>query len=242
MFRHRRSNVSLGSVGDRYGFITTITWPQYLYVVSSTRVSHLQYIICVHEFRHHALHVNRPQIPKITQSCRLDYNPPTPKLFWPTFTTKGGCCHPNWMLVFPTFPWVGSKKTDPWTTLAYTPAMKRPTARHFCPSLWPSGNGAHFGRKGSEFDSWQCRIYIISHVHRTYDYFGSFWVLWVHMTWYKNFIENNMVVPPYWTSTSETWLSVWLVFIININTSATDCHASITLHTGAVMLCRRPFH
>ena len=34
---------------------------------------------------------------------------------------------------------------------------------------------------GCEFDSWQCQIYIISHVHRAYDYLGHFRVLWVHM-------------------------------------------------------------
>ena len=31
--------------------------------------------------------------------------------------------------------------------------------------------------------------------------------------------------------------------IINIiNTNATDCHAFVTLHMGAAMLCRQPFH
>ena len=28
-----------------------------------------------------------------------------------------------------------------------------------------------------EFDSWQCRMYIISHVHTAYDYFSPFGVL-----------------------------------------------------------------
>ena len=34
---------------------------------------------------------------------------------------------------------------------------------------------------GCEFHSWQCQIYIISHVHRAYDYSGPFGILWVHM-------------------------------------------------------------
>ena len=37
--------------------------------------------------------------------------------------------------------------------------------------------------KGCEFDSWQCRIYIISHVHKAYDYLSFFRVLWVHNTY-----------------------------------------------------------
>ena len=36
---------------------------------------------------------------------------------------------------------------------------------------------------GCEFGFWQCRIYIISHVHRGYDYLGLFGVLRVHMAW-----------------------------------------------------------
>ena len=56
MFRHRRSSANYSSVGDRYDFITTITWSQCLYVVSSRLVSHLQYYR--HDFRHHS----RPQI------------------------------------------------------------------------------------------------------------------------------------------------------------------------------------
>ena len=43
---------------------------------------------------------------------------------------------------------------------------------------------------GCEFDSWQCQIYIISHVHRAYDYSGPFGVLWVHIAWYKNCVEK----------------------------------------------------
>ena len=34
---------------------------------------------------------------------------------------------------------------------------------------------------GCEFDSWECMIYIISHVQRTYDYLGPFRVLCVQM-------------------------------------------------------------
>ena len=34
---------------------------------------------------------------------------------------------------------------------------------------------------GCKFESWQCRIYIIFHVHRAYDYLGPVGVLWVHM-------------------------------------------------------------
>ena len=44
---------------------------------------------------------------------------------------------------------------------------------------------------GCEFDSWQRRIYFISHVHRAYDYFGPFGVLWVHMAWHKNCVNKN---------------------------------------------------
>ena len=43
---------------------------------------------------------------------------------------------------------------------------------------------------GCEFDSWQCRIYIISHVHQAYDYLGPFGILWVHMAWHKNCDKN----------------------------------------------------
>ena len=45
-------------------------------------------------------------------------------------------------------------------------------------------------RTGCEFDSWQCRIYIISHVHRAHDYSGPFGVLWVHIAWYKNCVKK----------------------------------------------------
>ena len=38
-----------------------------------------------------------------------------------------------------------------------------------------------------------------------------------------------------------TFLLLFLL-IININTSVTDCHASVTLHMGAAMLCHQPFH
>ena len=34
---------------------------------------------------------------------------------------------------------------------------------------------------GCEFDSWQCRIYTISHVHWAYDYSAPFGVLWVYV-------------------------------------------------------------
>ena len=46
-------------------------------------------------------------------------------------------------------------------------------------------------RTGHEFDSWQCRIYIISHVHWAYDYLGPIRVLWVHMAWHKNCVEKK---------------------------------------------------
>ena len=42
---------------------------------------------------------------------------------------------------------------------------------------------------GCEIDSWQCRIYIISHVHKANDHLVPFGVLWVHMTWNKNCVK-----------------------------------------------------
>ena len=47
---------------------------------------------------------------------------------------------------------------------------------------------------GCEFDSWQCWIYTISHVHRAYDYLSPFGVLWVqvHMAWHKNCVKKTL--------------------------------------------------
>ena len=45
-------------------------------------------------------------------------------------------------------------------------------------------------RTGYEFDSWQYRIYIISHDHRAYNYLGPFGVCWVHMAWHKNCVKK----------------------------------------------------
>ena len=47
-----------------------------------------------------------------------------------------------------------------------------------CPLLWPRRIGSSLGRNSCEFESWQCRIYIIFIVYRAYDYLGSFEVLW----------------------------------------------------------------
>ena len=46
---------------------------------------------------------------------------------------------------------------------------------------------------GCEFDSWLCRIYIISHVHRVYDYLVPFRMIWVHMVWYRYCVQQNRV-------------------------------------------------
>ena len=43
---------------------------------------------------------------------------------------------------------------------------------------------------GCEFDSWQCRVGYISHVHRAYNYLSPFGVLWVHMAWHKNCVKK----------------------------------------------------
>ena len=46
---------------------------------------------------------------------------------------------------------------------------------------------------GCEFNSWQCRIYIISHVHIAYDYLGPFRVLWVHMAWHETCVKKSIL-------------------------------------------------
>ena len=56
------------------------------------------------------------------------------------------------------------------------------------------GSARTWDGTGCEFDSWQCQIYIISHVHRAYDYLGPFGVLWVHMAWHKNCVEKKISV------------------------------------------------
>ena len=39
-----------------------------------------------------------------------------------------------------------------------------------------------------------CCHHLISHVHRTYDYSGSFGVLWVHMAWYKKIVLKKKFI------------------------------------------------
>ena len=54
-----------------------------------------------------------------------------------------------------------------------------------CPSLGPSGIGAHLRRDrvGCSIPGSVWNISYILHVHRAYDYLGPFGVLWVHMAW-----------------------------------------------------------
>ena len=45
-------------------------------------------------------------------------------------------------------------------------------------------------KPGCEFESWPCRINILlSHVHRAYDYYGPFGVLWL---WYKYCLKTKL--------------------------------------------------
>ena len=65
------------------------------------------------------------------------------------------------------------------------------------PSLWPKGISTRLRRNGLQVRVLvQRRIYIISHFHRAYDYSGPFRVLWVHMAWYKNCVENRLFYSP----------------------------------------------
>ena len=56
------------------------------------------------------------------------------------------------------------------------------------------GSARTWDRTGCESDSWQCWIYIISHVHRAYVYLGPFRVLWIHLAWHKNCVKKTIWV------------------------------------------------
>ena len=64
-----------------------------------------------------------------------------------------------------------------------------------------------------EFDSWQCGIYIISHVHRAYDYLGPFGVLWVHMARHQLFEPLH---APYYFRNFGTVAGTFQIYVENL--------------------------